>query len=167
MDGKNSVALRHTWFFFLQNRNPRQLTHRSTLPVNVKFIFKFQYVSLRLPESTICEWTARHCLYSCKCFQKCIFKHLCDSVVVDRVLLFAEKMRQEHVIIFGTGGGFAPLDCFATRKSKKNMHKILEMQGSWPADCRVDAGTAHSFQSLPPYRTSGGIIASKPPKKEM
>ena len=119
MDGKNSVALRHTRFF-LQNPNPRQLKHRSTLPVNVKFIFRVQYVSLSLPESTICEWTARHCLYSCKCFQKCIFKHLCDSVVVDRVLLFAEKMRQEHVIIFGTGGGFAPLDCFATRTSKKH-----------------------------------------------
>jgi len=49
-------------------------------------------------------------------------------VVVDLVLLFAEKMRQEHVRSFGTGGGFARLDCFATRTPKK-MHKILEMQG--------------------------------------
>jgi hypothetical protein len=54
-------------------------------------------------------------------------------VVVDLVLLFAEKMRQEHVIIFGTGGGFAPLDCFATRTSKKTCTKfsrcrVLDLQ---------------------------------------
>ena len=54
-------------------------------------------------------------------------------MVVDRVLLFAEKMRQEHVIIFGTGGGFAPLDCFATRTSKKTCAKfwrcrVLDLQ---------------------------------------
>ena len=53
-----------------------------------------------------------------------IFKHLCDSVVVDLVLLFAEKMRQEHVRIFGTGGGFARLDCFATRTPKKTCTKF-------------------------------------------
>jgi hypothetical protein len=45
-------------------------------------------------------------------------------VVVDLVLLFAEKMRQEHVRIFGTGGGFARLDCFATRTPKKTCTKF-------------------------------------------
>ena len=62
-----------------------------TLLVDVKFIFKHQYVPLSLPESTICAWTARQRLLISNNFQKCIVKHMCEFVVVDFVLLFAKK----------------------------------------------------------------------------
>ena len=48
---------------------------------------------------------------------------------------------------------------------QKNMHKMLEMQGFWPAACRVDAGTAYSFQSLPPYGPAVESLLQNPQKK--
>ena len=109
---------------FLQNRNPKQLKHRSiqfhSKLVNVKSIFKHQHVPFSLPESTICAWTARQ--YSFPTIFKSVLSRTCVTLWFFEFLffLFAEKMRQGHVWFFGTWCGFAPLDCLMQFLRKKH-----------------------------------------------